>query len=413
MSKKSLIIIISVVLFLLLAGLIGYYLIIQNGSGAPNGPSNVFRNFFPFGGQNATTTNPAGENPLATTTPSLTNYRQKLRMLSSEPVAGAGILDVKAGTLVRHIEKATGHIFETELFSPNQIRISNTTVPMVYDAVWGDKNNSLVARYLEDDNQTVDTYGISIKEVATSTESAISATKFPANLSDISSFGSKVFSLEQKTTSSAGYLSNFDGSKRVTIWVSPVKELLSQFVNSKIVALTTKPDENTAGFLFFVDTGNGSVTETLGNIPGLSTLVNDLGTQVLLLSEGSGPQMFIYDIKTKTYKNLTPATFPEKCVWSKKDRTIVYCAVPQETIGVNSLTSWYRGFVSFTDSIWKYDTKNNISNVIENLYADSNEQIDVIKPLLSENEQYLVFINKIDDSLWSLDLNQATAPNSN
>lgn len=415
MSKKTLIIIISVVLILLLVGLIGYYLFIQSSGGTPGGPGAVFKNFFPFGGETATTT--AGFNGETSTTtpetPNLVDFTKKLRKISSEPVAGAGVLDVKAGTLVRHIEKATGHIFETELFSPNQIRISNTTIPMVYDAVWGNKNNSLVARYLEDDNQTVDTYGISIKEVATSTENAITAVKFPANLSDISAFGSSVFSLEQKAGSSVGYISNFDGSKRVTVWVSPVKELLSQYFNSKTVALTTKPDENTAGFLFFVNTGNGAVTEVLGNVLGLSTLVNDLGTRVLLLSEGNGPQMFVYDLKSKSYKNETPVTFPEKCVWSKKDRTIVYCAVPQEVVGVSSLTAWYRGLISFTDSIWRYDTKNNISSMIENLYADSNEQIDVIKPILSDSEQYLVFINKIDDSLWSLDLNQTTNTGGN
>lgn len=411
MSKKTFIIIVSVILILLLVGLVGYYLIIQNSSGNPSGPGNIFKNFFPFGGGSSTTTPVVDQNNATTTpeTPTPIDFTKKLRKISSEPVAGAGVVDVKAGTLVRHIEKATGHIYETELFSPNQIRISNTTIPMVYDAVWGNKNNSLITKYLEDDNQTIDTYGISIKPVATSTENAISATKFPANISDISAFGSSVFSLQQKIGSSAGYVSNFDGSKRVTIWSSPIKELLSQYVNAKTVALTTKPDEGTPGFLFFVNTGNGTVTEVLSNVLGLSTLVNDLATQVLLLNEGNGPQMLVYDIKTKSYRSEAPVTFPEKCVWSKKDKTIVYCAVPQETLGVSSLTSWYRGFVSFTDSIWKYDTKNNISSMIENLSTDSNEQIDVIKPILSDNEKYLVFINKIDNSLWSLDLNQTVS----
>ena len=120
MSKKTFIIIISVVLILLLVGLVGYYLIIQNNSSTSSGPGGIFKNFFPFGGGSPTPTSAVEENPTATSTPAVTNYTQKLRELSSEPVAGAGVLDVKAGTVVRHIEKATGHIFETELFSPNQ-----------------------------------------------------------------------------------------------------------------------------------------------------------------------------------------------------------------------------------------------------------------------------------------------------
>jgi hypothetical protein len=69
-----------------------------------------------------------------------------------------------------------------------------------------------------------------------------------------------------------------------------------------------------------------------------------------------------------------------------------------------SLTSWYQGTISTDDDIWKIDTKNNSSILIESLENDSGLKIDVIKPILSTNEQYLVFINKTDNTLWSLDL---------
>ncbi|MCX6701864.1 MAG: hypothetical protein NTX96_01555 [Candidatus Zambryskibacteria bacterium] len=404
MSKKLLIIIISVVLGFFLVSLIGYYFIIQNSADTSGGGNSIFKNFFPFGGNTVAEIPVTGEPIIEPTPPEISNYALKLRKISAEPVAGAGVLDFKAGTVVRYIEKATGHIYETELFSPNQNRISNTTIPMVYDAIWGNKNNSLIARYLKDDNQTIDTYGLLIKGISTTTENLVSAVKFPENLNEMSVFGSSVFSLEQKIDSSVGYISNFDGSRRTQIWNYPIRELLSQYVNAKTVALTTKPDQNTEGFLFFVDTGNGQIRRILGNVFGLSVLVNDLATQILFLDQGGAPQMFVFDIKNKSSISTTPTTFPEKCVWSKKDRNIIYCAVPQEFIDRDSLTLWYRGFVSFTDDIWKYNIKNNTSSVVESLVNESNEQIDVIKPMLSENEQYLVFINKIDNSLWSLDL---------
>jgi hypothetical protein len=405
MSKKFFIIIISVVLVLFLVSLIGYYLILQNNGDTSSGGGGVFRNFFPFGGSSVTET-PITEEPPAEQPPqqSENDYTKKLRKVSAEQVAGAGLLDFKAGTVVRHIEKATGHIFETELFSTNQNRISNTTIPLVYDAVWGNKNNSLVARYLKDDSQTIDTYGLLLKNVSSSTESVVTAIKFGENLSQISVFGNSVFSLEQKLDASVGYISNFDGTKKVQLWNSPIKELLSQYVNAKTIALTTKPEENTPGFMFFVDTGNGQVTKILGNILGLSTLVNDLATEVLFLDQSSSLQMSVYNIKNKTYSLATPTSFPEKCVWSKKDRNFIYCAVPEEFINQNSLTSWYKGFISFSDNIWKYDIKNKTSSVVGSLFNESGEEIDVIKPMLSENEQYFVFINKKDNSLWSLDL---------
>jgi len=423
MSKKLFIIIISLVLVFFLVSLIGYYFILKGGADETGNRTGIFRNFFPFGGSQPPTTEiPFVEEPVVEPPP-ITKYTQKLRKISAERVAGAGVLDTKAGTVVRHMEKATGHIFETELFSPNQTRISNTTIPVVYDALWDSTINALVARYLDDDDQTINTYGLLIKKAPTSTstpnpaeiaepvgsinpENIVSAIKFPANLSEISVLGSRVFSLERKIDSSVGYISDFDGSKRVQIWNSPIKELLSQYVNTRTVALTTKPHQDVEGFLFFVDTSSAQVRQILVNIYGLSTLTNDNATQILFLDQSGLPQMSIYNIANKSSVNITPITFPEKCVWSKKDRNVIYCAVPENYLERNSLTSWYLGFISTTDDIWKYDIKNNTAEMVENLYTEGGEQIDVIKPLLSENEQYLVFINKINDSLWSLDLSK-------
>lgn len=404
MSKK-IIIIISVVLGILLIALVGYYFIVQNNTPGTGSGLSVFKNFFPFGGNEVPA--PSGDDPnnenVPQNQPEQSNFTKKLRRLSSVPVSGAGVLDVKAGTVVRYIEKATGHIYEVELFSPKQGRISNTTIPLVYDALWGNKNNSLIARYLKDDDRIVDTYSLTIKEVSTTTENTVSGIVFPENISDVSVFDTNVFYLEQGNSSSNGYISNFSGGNKKLIWNSPTKELLSQFVNAKTVALTTKPHQSFPGFLYFVDTGTGQVKKILGDILGLSTLTNPLATQVLYLDQGTN-QMSVFDIKSKVITNLVPATFPEKCAWSKKDALIIYCAVPKGSTGSNSLTDWYMGFISFSDDVWKFDTKNNISVIVDDLTLDSGTIIDVTKPILSDNGQYLVFINRIDNTLWSLDL---------
>lgn len=411
MSKK-IIIIISVVLTLTVVVLVGFYILNQSNNSANGAPAG-FKNFFPFGG-NETPTGVATNGQLVKepAQSQQVNFTQKLRKLGSEEVAGAGTLDVKAGTVVRYIEKATGHIFEVELFSPNQNRISNTTIPTVYDALWLNKNNSLVARYLKADDQTVDTYSLTLKNVSTTmastsspqTVNTISGIAYPSNITDVSVFGSSVFYLIKNTDSSLGFISNFDSSKKKQIWSSPIKELLSQYVNAKTVALTTKPAQNVPGFLYFVDTGTGAVRKILSDVLGLSTLVSGDGNSVLYLEEAGSAGTSVFDQKAKTYTKITPATFPEKCVWSNKDKNVIYCAVPRDFLTGGSLTSWYKGLVSFSDDIWKYDIKSNTSSLIENLPNDAGEAIDVMKPILSENEQYLVFMNKIDNTIWSLDL---------
>ncbi len=411
MSKKPIAIIISITLGILLLILIIYYFGIQQNPTSPQGTPSVFTNFFPFGGTSGT------NNQTGTTTqqnqndnqenPNITNFGQKLRKLSSEPVSGAGTLDVKAGTIVRYMEKATSHIYETELFSPKNGRVTNTTIPIVYDSIWGNKNNSFIARYLSEDNQTINTYSFTIKQTSTTTDGSIGGITLPNKIDDVSVNGGLVFYLQKNDSLSEGYISGFDGTKKKLIWSSPMRELLSQFVNQKVVALTNKPAPTLFGYLYFVDTTNGSFQRILGDIYGLSTLVNGSATLVIYLDQGvNNFGLSVYDVKNKTLTKTSPSTFPEKCVWSTKENSVVYCAVPSDTLDQSSLTNWYMGINQYKDNIWKYDLKNNTSNMIENLSGDSGQSIDVTKPLLSENEQYLVFINKIDNSLWSLDLTQ-------
>ncbi len=128
MSKKFIIILISSVLGLLLVSLMGYYFIIQDGNANGTGGGINFRSFLPFGGEQEIPedTGTGSENEEENTTPTpeenSTDFTQKLRKLSVEPVAGAGVLDITAGTLVRYIERATGHIYEVELYSPKKER---------------------------------------------------------------------------------------------------------------------------------------------------------------------------------------------------------------------------------------------------------------------------------------------------
>lgn len=403
MSQKKFFIIIASILVVFAISLVAYYFLILSNQTNPDGTPKGFKQFFPFGSTATTTTTENRPVEIPVTKP--INYTQKLRKIWAEPVAGAGILDVKAGTIVRHIEKSTGHIYETELFSPIQNRISNTTIPLVYNAVWDNKNKSFIAQYLKDDNQTIETYVFTIKDLSTTTENVISGYVLASGVSDISVVGSTMFYLQQTDAGTQGFIALIDGLSRKQIWNSPLRELNSQAVNDKTIALNTKPYPNLPGYLYTV-TNTGVVKKILGNIAGLSSLVNGDVSKVLYLSQTSSAQMFLYDKKSESSTSVTPTTFPEKCVWSKKDINIVYCAVPKEYLDGGSLTSWYMGNISYTDDIWKYDLKSNTSSIVGNLSDESGEAIDVIKPLLSQNEQYVVFINKRDDSLWSLDLNK-------
>lgn len=407
MSKK-IIIIVTIFLSILLIFLVGYYFLISGNKDGGSGPIvSGFKGLFPFGKPNdnpviATTTpeNPTPEEP------PINNFAKRLRKISSEPVAGAGEIDIKAGTVVRYIEIATGHIYEVEMFSPKKERISNTTIPIAYNALWGNKNNSLVAQYLKDDNETIDTYSLSLKNISTTTENPVSATALSKNITNISVNNNEIFYLTEGVNKSDGYISDFENKKVRQIWDSNINQLNSQFINSKFVGLTTKPATNMPGYMYLVNTSNGETTSILGGTMGLSTLSDPSANNILYLENSSVAKMGVYSTKNATKTKFNLSTFPEKCVWSKKNTTIIFCAVPRVTINSNSLIAWYQGIISTNDDIWKYDLKDGSFSIVGLLSPESGETIDVIKPILTENEQYIIFINKKDNSLWSLDLLQ-------
>lgn len=402
MSKK-IIIISTIVLLIFFVSLAGYYFILQSNESNTDGKPFSFRSFLPFGGGDTST--PIDQNPVVEPEDDIenVNFAVKLRKLWSEPVAGSYISDAPEGSVVRLVERSTGHVYEVSLYSPETRRISNTTIPKVYDAIWMSKN-SFVAQYLGDDNQSISTFIVKINESSTSTtEGSSSGELFGESINNLVVGNNRIFYLEDVSGGSRGFLSNFNGGNIRQIWSSPIREFQTQDVNSNNVALFTKPYPNINGFLYFINTNSGSSRKILGNIPGLTVLVSPDASNVITLSQSNTNIFSVYNVSENENVQLNPVTFPEKCVWSKKNTKIFYCAVPKETLSSTSLVSWYLGTNSFTDSIWKYNAENGYSEIVDGL---DKEGIDIIKPTLNNSEKYLIFINKKDGSLWSLDLEQ-------
>jgi len=124
----------------------------------------------------------------------------------------------------------------------------------------------------------------------------------------------------------------------------------------------------------------------------------------MLISEYANNSILtsIYDTKTGETKVLDIKTLAEKCVWSKKNINTIYCAVPQYLGARKYPDEWYQGIVSFTDAIYKIDLDTNTTSVFDSLSSDTT--FDIKDMQLSEQEEYLVFQNKKNLSLWSLDI---------
>ncbi len=309
---------------------------------------------------------------------------------------------------LRYVDRATGNVYQTFADKIKEERFSKTIIPKIYDAFFGNHGLSVVMRYLKADGRTIETFvGALPKEYLgdKKSDNEIKGYLLPNNVRDISVSPDslKVFYLFDGTFGDTiiGTTLNLTTSSKVQVFDSPFTEWLSQWATTNGVTLTTKPSSRIEGYAYDLDLTKKSLTKTLGDINGLTTLKSPNG-KLTLYSDGN-LSLYVHHQDTRSSDLLGIKTLPEKCIWGKVS-DIVYCAVPKSQGGGELPDSWYQGEVSFDDQIWKIDIKTGNSTLILDPATITRESIDATKLLLDEGENYLFFVNKKDSYLWKLNL---------
>lgn len=441
MSKRKIIIFIIIITLITLL-VWGYNSISKKTpgeGGAIESGINFVSDFFTFG-KSTSTNNGEGTTPEDISggeqegTNTTGEVKKRLTRVSSAPVAGYSIFmkerfkyvaDVVPGTepgntstpsapltetvpAVRYVNRATGNIYQTFADTIREQKFSDTVIPIVYEALFGDNANSVVMRYLKEDNQTISTFIGSLPKEILGGDSVgvnqIKGTFLPENISDmsISPDTSKIFYLLNTKNGVAGMTANSLGDNKVQVFDSAFSEWLSMWPNDNMITLTTKPSYNTPGFMYVVDPLKKDFRKMLSKINGLTTLTSPDGKSILYTNNSL--LLNIYSADKNDVSKLTIKTLPEKCVWTKSN-SYLYCAVPK--IVPNSLypDNWYQGIVSFSDDIWKIDAVSGVGTKI--LDPDSfvgENGLDGIKLQVDENEHFLFIVNKKDNMLWELEL---------
>ncbi len=423
--KKTITIII--IIFLILLGGIGYYLYINSGNQNVNSGKifNGIKNFFPFGtpSEQNTTANPnTGSNTNQNTDQSPTKI-ERMFQISETPTAGFVAIDTistssqivfnkeknatsstttkQTETFVRFVERATGHVLESKIPTLEKTRISNITIPKVYEAFLNASGTEFITRTLYGEN-IVTEYRKIISGTSTATTTQI--TTYPYNTDIFITNGNNVFYTTKTSAGSVGYLGTFDNKKPAQVFTSPLRDILASWSGGNIIEIFSKPASEYVGVSFIVDTKKKTTKEGLSGILGLTTNPNSDGTyslyntniETLTLGAKKGTTNTAFYINTKT--------LPEKCVWSKKNTKLAYCAVPSyiETVGFPE--KWYQGTLFFNDAFWSINVETGEQNLIYDPISDKKAQPDAINLRLNDKENYLFFINKKDLTLWGVSI---------
>ena len=335
-----------------------------------------------------------------------------LTQLTKNAISGAAYYGT---TTALYMERATGHIYKINLDGTNKIRLSNATVPKSFEAKWSYKSDKMAVRYFEDPapgsiKLTVKTFLASIGQLlkATSTsETELKGLALPSTISEIavSPTDDKVFYLNNLGNDlTEGVVADFSNKNQKKIFELPFGEFNISWPTKDNIVLLTKPSAKAEGYLYFLDSKTGALTRILGGIKGLMAVVSLDGENIIFSGiSKDGMESKIYNMKNKTVSELGFTTLADKCAWGRKNNLpagrMVYCAVPSKTPNSDQPDSWYQGTVSFDDGVW---SKNISTGESQNIL--SRFGADIANIFINDDENYLIFTDKNDGTLWSLKL---------
>jgi hypothetical protein len=411
-SNREKIIIAGGLLFILIAGFFLWFFFIRPGVAMP--PSSTGTPLFPSGQSVSfpgSTTKGAGGGNVGSQSTSEEKMGQP-RKITDVPVAGALFTENADGPAIRYMERETGHIYETPLQTNSEkVRVTNTTIPKVHDVFWQNDGQSLIARYLSGKDNNIQIFAAQIiKSVIQDDPGTLDGSFLPKGAYELTEnpSGRAIFYLLHAGEGAVGITADFKNAQAKQIFSHPFTDWSVEWPAEGIVALQTKPSGGVAGFLYFLDVKTGALTKILGNIAGLTALVNPTADKVLYSESTEATNTALkthtYDIKTKKSADFSVTTLPEKCVWSRKEVGLVYCFAPGDIGSGRYPDVWYQGLTSFRDSLWSIDVTTGATKSISSPSYEASVDIDAINPRLSENEDFVSFMNKKDSLLWVLRL---------
>ncbi|MEK7090146.1 MAG: hypothetical protein AAB930_01010, partial [Patescibacteria group bacterium] len=204
------------------------------------------------------------------------------RVSGFKPIAGG----------VRYIERATGHVFESNPDGRNQVRVSNTTIPGIFDSVWSYNADGAVIRYRENEKARM----ASVRFVGTTTAGVL----LPASILSVAYAPNRarlVYVAEVNGTL-AVIAADPDNSKQSEMLRLPPADFEISWPVSNTLYFVTRPSGEADGYLYKYNIDKKNFSKFYGPEHGLEVNFDSLGKTVLLSifdSSGNRPELVVLD----------------------------------------------------------------------------------------------------------------------
>jgi|GEM_PF-5966969 len=295
-------------------------------------------------------------------------------------------------------DKKTGNLFLYNLTNRNLTRLSNTTIQNITDIFLSNTNESafVYIKSLENNNKKLYSYLVDLENYKENS----SAFKMSSLNTILASQRDKIFTEQE---ASDIYRSDFDLSNpRLILKDQKLNWDLHPANNS--IFINQKPSSLKETSVYVIQ-NSSQLKKIIANKKALQINPSSDGNYIIYSSlEDSLVKLYLYNNSTQSSTLIPLNTVPEKCTWALNQNTF-YCVETSTLIREGDYPErWYKGSISFQDTRIVGIEADNVSQF--NLTAPFVDQknIDAAKVKISENSEYFIIKNKIDDTVWIMEL---------
>lgn len=376
MSLKKILIILIILLVLILGVLVVYNFFLKEKEEISTEPSTT------------PTTSPT--TPSQTTQDSL---HSRIKIISQEPVLEPAIDNQK----VKYYLKSNGNVFESNFDGSESNRISSSILPGISKTIWSPNKNKVIIILEENGLLKKYLYDFQTEKLTSLDQSTRYIVWSPIEDKIVYQY------YDSQTEDNNISIANPDGSQWTNVLQTRMKNLIIEWPSPNKISLRTKPSGLAQSVIYTIDLITNNLQKILKETYGLTALWSPLGDKLLFSEtndQGKNLKLKIADFNKQTIGELDFVTLPEKCAWSQDNRTI-FCAIPKNVSDSAVLPDdYYKGLVSFADDFWRINLDTGEATRI----FQTTEAFDAGRLLLSPLEDYLLFIDKKNGLLYSLEL---------
>lgn len=327
----------------------------------------------------------------------------KIRAFSDKPALGISFN--KEGNRVIYYDKETGYVFQISFDGKIWERISDTSIDGLKSVSWAPSRDKAIIERSAGQSQGKEVIEKYVYDYNTGKKHDLS-----------NKIGRIVFSPNGKKILyhywDPGKLSNvsianYDGSNWEMLFESEMTGLRLSWPKQDTVSFISSEVSFAGADLYFMKLERPySLTEMIKNKFGLLVNWSPTGNKLFYSSQTAKDSemrsLYLRDFEKGTETGLAFKTLPQNCVWTK-DETALYCAEETKNF-VQIIPKDYQKQLSLAgDSFWKIDLT--VREFQEIYIPKQGEQIyDATEMIVSDSQDYLFFINKLDGKLYGIDL---------